>query len=380
MADRDYYEILEIPRSASPDQIKTAYRRLAKRYHPDRNRNDKSAEGRFKELHQAYEVLNDPAKRRAYDQYGHAGVHGMGGGGPGGGHGAGWRPTGAGGWQTGPGGQRVYTYGGPGFGGYGGTGGAGAQEVPIEDIEDLFSIFGGGPSAGPGSAGGNAGAGSSAFEGFFNKMGGGRGRGRGGGRGRASRQESAVEQGAELEHEARLGFLQAIHGAQLELRITRGDREETVTVKIPPGVRDGQRIRVRGKGHPGIGGGQAGDLYIKVRIEPHPYWRRVDDDIYLELPLNLTEAALGTKVDIPTLEGRTVLTVPPGTPCGAKLRLKNQGVRPPGNGKGEGDKPRGHQYMVVKIVPPKTLTPEQTRLLEEFRQCGENNPRADVGW
>jgi DnaJ-class molecular chaperone len=160
----------------------------------------------------------------------------------------------------------------------------------------------------------------------------------------------------------------------MDLSMSRDGREETVTIKIPPGVRDGQRIRIRGKGYPSQTPGKAGDLYIVCRVQPHPYFRRVDDDIYLELPLALTEAALGTKVEIPTLEGRTVLTIPPGTPSGAKLRLKNLGVKPPG------DKPRGHQYAIVRIVPPKPLTPEQVSLLEQFHRCGENSPRTDIGW
>lgn len=355
MAQRDYYEVLELPRNASPDQIKSAYRKLAKKYHPDRNRGDKSAESRFKEIHEAYEVLHDPAKRRAYDQFGHAGAHA--GAGPAGGAG-GWRPGhGAGGYRSGPGGQRVYTWGS--------QGGPGETEIPIENLEDLFSIFGGAAGAEP--SGGNP------FEDFIGRVG---RRGAGHRRGRpAGTTAEPPAAGRDAEHEVTLSFDEAIRGTQMELRISRdGASAETVSVKIPPGVRDGQRIRVRGKGQPAPAGGQAGDLYIICRIQPHPYFRRVDDDIYLELPISLTEAALGAKIDIPTLEGRTVLTVPPGTPSGTKLRLKDRGVKPPGNA------PQGHQYVVIRIVPPKNLTPEQVRLLEQFRASGENPPRRDVGW
>ncbi len=357
MADRDYYELLGVPRNASPDQIKSAYRKLAKKYHPDRNRGDKDAENLFKEVHEAYEVLNDPSRRRAYDQFGHAGVRG--GAGPAGGA-AGWRPGpgGYGGARTGPGGQHVYTWSS--------SGGQG-EEVPIEDLEDLFSIFGGGA---PGRSGPQAGGG---FEDFFSRIGR-RGGGRRGARHKAAAAEEAPGPSRDVEHELSLSFEQAIRGTQLDLQISRDGHAETVRVKIPAGVRDGQRIRVRGKGQPGGAGVSAGDLYIIARVQPHPYFRRVEDDIYLDLPLNLTEAALGVRVEIPTLEGKTVLTVPPGTACGAKLRLKNLGVKPPG------DKPRGHQYVVVRIVPPKKLTPEQVRLLEQFRSAGENSPRADVGW
>lgn len=357
MAERDYYEVLEVSRNASPDQIKSAYRKLAKKYHPDRNRGDKSAEGRFKEVHEAYEVLNDPAKRRAYDQFGHAGVSS--GGGPAGGA-AGWRP-GAGGWRPGPGGQRVYTWGGPG--------GGGGADVPIENLEDLFSIFGGGMGA---AGSGRQAGGADAFEEFFGRS----ARARGGRRGRSGpAAESPSSAGRDVEHEVTLGFDEAIRGTQMDLRISRdGAAGEVVSVRIPPGVRDGQRIRVKGKGQPGAAGGSAGDLYIVCRVKPHRYFQRVDNDIHLELPLTLTEAALGTKVEIPTLEGNTVLTVPPGTPSGAKLRLKNLGVKPPG------DAPRGHQYVTVRIVPPKNLTPEQVQLLEQFRAGGENSPRSELGW
>jgi curved DNA-binding protein len=347
MAERDYYEVLGVQRNASPDQIKGAYRKLAKKYHPDRNRNDKDAERRFKEVHEAYETLNDPAKRRAYDQYGHAGVR------P---DSAGWRPgSGAGGGRPGPGGQRVYTWQSQGPGGMGG-------EIPIENIEDLFSVFGGG--SGRGAEGG--------FEDLFSRMGRRAGRR---GRGQPVSEAPTPTPGRDIDHDVSLTFDQAIRGTHLDLSLScEGAATETVSVKIPPGVREGQRIRIRGKGEPAVGGGKSGDLYIIARIQPHPYFRREGDDIYIELPLTITEAALGTKVEIPTLDGKTVLTVPRGTPSGAKLRLKNLGVKPPG------DHPRGHQYAVVRIVPPKSLTPEQTRLLEQFRGCGENSPRSDIGW
>lgn len=342
MAQRDYYETLQVSRNASPDQIKSAYRKLAKKYHPDRNRNDKTAETRFKEIHEAYEVLNDPQKRKAYDQYGQAGLHGG-------------RPSGAGpaaGWRTGPGGARVYSWSS--------RGGPTGDEVPIEDLEDLFSVFGGG---------GRGRAATSPFDDFFARK-----AGRGGPHptGPATAEPPTSR---DVEHEVTLTFDQAIHGTQLELQFSRGDNTtQRVSVKVPPGVAEGQRIRIRGKGQPGPGGAGNGDLYIVCRIQPHPYFRRVDHDIYLDLPLTISEATLGARIEIPTLEGRTVLSVPPGTPSGAKLRLKDRGVKPPGN------KPRGHLYAIVRIVPPRNLTPRQRELLEQFRDQGENSPRADAGW
>jgi molecular chaperone DnaJ len=168
-----------------------------------------------------------------------------------------------------------------------------------------------------------------------------------------------------------LSFDQAVRGTTLDL--TFPDTGGAVRVKIPPGVGEGQRIRIRGKGLPGVNGGPPGDLYIIANIQPHPYFRRVGNDIYLDLPLSITEASLGSRIEIPTLEGHTVLTVPAGTPSGAKLRLKGKGVAPPG-------KPPGDQYAVVRIVPPKPLSEAQMRVLEELRTIGEPNPRTGLGW
>ena len=331
MAERDYYEILGVPRTATADEIKQAYRRLAKKYHPDRNRGDKTAEAKFKEVQSAYDVLGDPDKRRQYDQFGSAAFSG----GPFGGQG--------GGFHTGPGGQRVYTWRG------------GGADIPIEDWEDLFSTFAGGGARGGGF-----------FDELFGRMGGRRGGASAGPR---------PTPGQDAEHTVSLTFEQAIHGTTLDLRFqdAGGQPGSTVSVKIPPGVSDGQRIRLRGKGMPGVAGGPPGDLYIICQVQPHPYFRRVGDDIYIDLPLTITEAALGSRVEIPTLDGRTTLTVPPGTPSGAKLRLKGKGVQRPG-------KPPGDHYAVVRIVPPRNLTEEQRLLLERFRATGEPSPREDLGW
>jgi len=336
MPERDYYKVLGISRTASADEVKRAYRKLAKKYHPDRNPNDKAAEARFKEVQAAYEVLSDPQKRKAYDQFGHTGPAGQG-------------------WRAGPAGPHVYTWrsgGGP--------------DIPVENLEDLFQVFAGGGGFGRGQSG------ASPFEEIFSGMG---GRARRARPTRPSAAETATDR--DLEHPVTLTFEQAIHGTTLDLRLTPGGRTgaaETVSVKIPPGVANGQRIRVRGKGNPGRRGTSPGDLYIVCNVQGHPYFRRVGNDIYLELPLSMTEAALGAKVEIPTLAGRTILQVPPGTPSGARLRLKNKGVKPTGK------KPQGHQYAVVRIVPPKPLSPRQKELLQELCAIGEASPRENVGW
>lgn len=324
MPQKDYYDILSVKRKATPDEIKRAYRKLAKQYHPDRNPNDKGAEARFKEVQEAYDTLSDPKKRQRYDMFGSAGA--------------------------GPFGQGAGGRGGPFQYGWN----TGGQEVPIEDIEDLFQVFGG--------TGRRGGAGS-VFEEFFHS----------GGRGRRQAGPFTEEPpGAkDIEHAVTLTFEQAVHGTTIDVRLSHGRKSETISVKVPAGVRNGQRIRVKGKGQPGR---PPGDLYIVCHVQPHSYFRRIGDDIYLELPLSITEASLGTKVEIPTLSGHTVLKIPAGTPSGAKLRLKGKGVKPAGN------KPAGDQYAVIRIVPPKKPTTKQSELLEKLREIGKDDPRKNMKW
>ena len=335
MDQRDYYQVLGLSRSATAAELKRAYRKLAKRYHPDHNPGDSKAEARFKEVQAAYDCLSDSDKKKLYDQFGHAGA------GAGGAQEAGWR--------SGPSGSRVYAWQS-----------GGGSDIPIEDIDDLFSVFGGGEQQRRRSGR------KSVFDGFF---------GGAGGQPPPRRPRSGGIKG-DLEHPVSLTFDQAIRGTSLDLRLSlsSGNSARTVTVKIPPGVGDGQRIRVRGKGHPGGSGTPAGDLFITCRVTPHPYFRRVGKDIYLEVPLSITEAALGAKLEIPTLDGQTVLTIPAGASSGTKLRLKGKGVQPAGR------EPRGDQYVVLRIVPPKKLIPGQRELLEQLRDLGGEEPRRDVGW
>jgi curved DNA-binding protein len=332
MAKRDYYEVLGVGRSASDEEIRRAHRKLAKQYHPDRNRNDKSAEARFREVQEAYEILSDKDKRAIYDKFGHS--------------------DGPGTWQRGPTGQRVYHYAGD-------TG----QSVDFGNLEEIFEFFSGGRGGQRGGSG---------FEDLFNGF-----SGFGGRQTRTARRPVSAD-GQDAEQAVELTFEQAIHGTQVELQLLKTDgaarSRETITVKIPPGVDDGQRIRVRGKGQSGTGSGRSGDLYIVCRVRPHPYFRREGANIVLDVPISITEAALGTRIDLPTIDGISTVTIPPGTASGTKLRLKGKGVRT------SRDSGRGDQFVLIRIVPPKSLTSEEKRLLEQLSDTLSEDPRANAPW
>lgn len=325
MADRDYYDILGVPRDAGDDQIKRAYRKLAKQYHPDQNKGNKSAEAKFKEVQEAYDVLSDKDKRARFDQFGKAGVDPH------------FSPHAGGG----------YTYSG---GGHPGGSPFGGQSVEF-NVEDLSDFFGGGGGRG----------GPSIFEQFFRNRGG------------APEPEEPRHAGArDIEHTIQLSFEQSIHGTTLDLEIAgaRGKRER-VHVKVPPGIRDGQRIRLAGKGSPASGRRPAGDLYIVCQVREHPYFRRVNDDIYLDVPVTFGEAGLGAKIDLPTLDGIRTVTIPPGTTTGARLRLAGLGVT-------RKDGSRGDHYALIKIVAPPKLNDEQRQLLERFAQATPQTPRSGL--
>jgi DnaJ-class molecular chaperone len=335
MAKRDYYEILGVPKTASADEIRKAHRKLALKHHPDRNKNNKEAEERFKEIQEAYDVLSEDAKRANYDQFGHAGV---GAGGPGRGNGADpyeafRRAQGGGGagrttWRPEPG-------------------------VSVEDFDP--SQFG---------AGGNFG---DIFEQLFGGRAGAAG-GRGGTRGRG---RTEIPRGQDVDHPVTLTFEQAARGSTLPLQISRGPgHSETIEIKIPPGVKDGSRIRIKGRGEQT--GGEPGDLFIITHVLPHPYFRREDLDIYLDVPISVWEALLGTKVQVPTLDGPVTITIPAGTSSGAKLRIKGRGV--------ERGKEKGDQYAVIKIIVPKHLDDEDKKVVQQLAAKHPIDARADVKW
>jgi DnaJ-class molecular chaperone len=327
MAQRDYYDILGVSRSATPEQIKSAYRRLARKYHPDVNKSKGAAE-KFKEATAAYEVLSEPEKRKMYDQFGHAGPPGAGFGQPGG-----------------PG--RVYTRSyRPG------------EDVPF-DFEDLFASS---PFRGMsleellGALGGYSARGARQQ----------RPAGRGGG-GSRRRQPN-------VEYPVARDFMQAVKGCTTRLQLRRADGGiERIEVKIPPGVRDGSKVRVRGKGGAGASA-EAPDLIIVTQVREHPYFRRDGADIYVDLPISIAEAALGGEVTVPTVDGHAAVKVPPGTASGTRLRLKEKGAPDPKTGK------RGDQYAVVKILPPTSLSEQGRKLLEEFARADPYDPRKKVSW
>ncbi len=297
---KDPYATLGVARDADEETIRKAYRKLARELHPDVNPDSPEAEERFKSVSEAYSVLSDEQKRRDYDEFGDVAFQ------------SGFDADEA---------RRARDAFGGGFGGHSDFGARG-----YGGIDDLMSdLFG-----------------------------------RGGPRGPVRRR------GANLEAMLELDFLEAARGGEQRFQISRPTadgrhRAESVSVRIPPGVADGGKIRLRGKGGEGFGGGPAGDLIAVIRIRPHSHFRREDRDVYLEVPVSISEATLGAKVEVPTLDGRVTVTIPPGTDSGAKLRLKGKGVSHPTGG------PAGAFYVVVKICVPQEVDEAARTKIEELR-------------
>lgn len=318
MKYKDYYEIMGVDRNATQDEIKRAYRKLARKYHPDVSK-EPDAEARFKEVGEAYEVLKDPEKRAAYDQFGENWQHGQ-------------DFTPPPGWDAG------FEFGGGGY-----------TEADAAHFSDFFeNLFGRG------------GAG-------FHTRG---GRGRGGG----------FHMKGE-DHHARIliDLDDAIHGAErtITLKVPQVDetghvvtRERTLNVKIPKGITRGQRIRLKGQGAPGMGEGPAGDLYLEVDFKPHPFYRVEGKDIYLDLPITPWEAALGATISVPTPGGKVDMKIPAGSQSGKKLRLKGKGL--PG-------KPPGDEYVILQIETPPADTDKAREFYKRMAEELPFNPRSRLG-
>jgi len=323
--DEDYYKILGVNRNASEADIQQAYRKLARKYHPDVAEDKEAAKVKFQQIQQAYDVLHDSEKREMYDRYGASFEQMSGGGGP------------QARWQTHPGGGASFQF---------------------DDI-DFSQLFGqGGPTPG-GSAGGGP------FEQIFRQF----NQGGGGPRARPRKQR-----GADLTHELSVPFQTAVKGGEARVTVRRpSGKVETIEVKIPAGIEDGKKIRLRGQGEPSSSGGDAGDLLITVHVAAHPHFSRRGNDLEVQVPVTLAEAALGGKVDVPTPKGTISLTVPPNTSSGKRLRLKGLGVTPKSGTAGD-------LYAVISIALPKELDEESLQLIRQLDENQSFNPRADLSW
>lgn len=387
-ATQDYYDTLKVDRKASQDDIRKSYRRLARKYHPDLNPGDKAAEDRFKKLQEAYDVLSDPKKRQMYDTQGFYSDSGF--------------AAGAGAQNHGQ---------GMGFSGF--------------DFNDYFTQTQGGPKSGrPGRSNAETSGGfRDLFSQFFSKGG-------------PGDEAPTAERGTDLEYALSIDFWQAIRGTQIRLSISHqevcetchgsksapgggsitcpqcdgtgnvtqlagsmkfnltcprcegrgklqsvcptchGDgrvlRTEMVEVRIPPGAQNGSRLRVAGKGNAGTMGMPPGDLYITLRVEPHPVFEREGDNIHIRAPITVTEAGLGAKIEVPTIDGRALLKIPPGTQNGQKFRLREKGVLNSRKGM------HGDQIVEVTLTAPKVQDERTKEILRELAQLNPDDPRAEI--
>jgi curved DNA-binding protein len=318
---QDYYETLGVARAASPEEIKQAFRKLARLHHPDVAKNKVAGEAKFKEINEAYEVLGDPEKRRRYDELGENWQDGAG------------VPAGHGGSRgrtRPPSGGSDFEFDGTGF-------------------SDFFESFFGGGRDGFGS--------------FRQSPG-----------GAADEEEPFVHQGQDVEADLLVTLEEALRGSQRKVTLRRpggngsADRTDTYQVRIPAGVREGQRIRLAGQGGAGTGGGAAGDLYLRVRLARHPDFSVQATDLYFDLDLAPWEAVLGVQAKIPTIDGLTSLRVPAGTAAGSRLRLRGLGLP-------REDASRGDLYATVRIQVPATVSEEERALWEQLARTSSFKPR-----
>ena len=309
---RDYYETLGVSKRASDEEIRSAFRKLARKHHPDVAKDKKTAEEKFKEINEAYEVLSDPGKRKKYDQLG-ANWNQPGGFQPPPDWGSGAQPGGYYQWSGGDGGGIDFEFGGTGF-------------------SDFFEAFFGG------------GRGRSAFGGF-------------------GQRERTAERGSDVEADIMVTLEEALHGATRQVSLRRGGSKkvETYQVKIPRGVREGQRIRLAGQGEAGERGGKSGDLFLRVRLARHPDFIVEGADLIHEVRIAPWQAVLGDQLVVPTLEGNARLKVPPGTQGGQRFRLRGCGL--PGLSGSRGD-----LYVVVQIAIPKKLSDREREIWEQLAQ------------
>ncbi len=324
---KDYYKILGVDKSANAEAIKRAYRRLARKYHPDVNKGKGSAE-RFKEINEANEVLGDPEKRKRYDTLG-----------------ADWQHYAREGFHPGAhdfGGYQVHF-------GRGGT----QSDFDLGGFSDFFKTFFGDLGVRSGTSA------SSSWGGGFSDLFGGR--------------KTGARQGEDLESAIEVSLEEAHAGTKRIIEFQGDQGHRRLEVKIPPGIRDGSRVRVTGGGSSGPGDGPKGDLYLKVKIRPHPLFERKEDDLHVEVPISVVEAALGAEIEIPTLRGKVSMRIPPETSSGKTFRLAGYGM-PHVRGGGSGD-----QLVKVRVVFPSGLTEAERKHFEELRQLSGKNPRADLG-
>ena len=336
---RDPYEVLGVPRAASQDDIKKAFRKLAKKLHPDANKNDAKAAVRFAEINAANEILSEPDKRKAFDN------------------------------------GEIDAEGKPrfqGFEGFGaGAGGPGGPGAGGSSHEGNFESFTWGPegfrrSGGRGGPGGGPGGGFGGIDDILKDMFGGRG-GRGGTQFEPE-DFASRGRGADVTAETTITLSEAAQGGSRRVHLPNG---KEVEVKIPTGLTDGQQIRLRGQGYPGAGGGPAGDVLITIHVAPHPLFKLDGSNLRVEVPITLYEAVLGGKVRVPTLAGAVELAIPAGTNAGRTFRLKGKGMPVKG---GHGD-----LFATVRIVLPDGKDPELEELMRKWRENKPYNPRKDLG-
>ena len=339
----DYYKTLGIRRDASQSEIQDAYRNMAKKYHPDANPDNAAAAKKFQEVQAAFDVLSDQKKRDLYDRYGSSfesmGAEGQ---------------QGAGAWGAWPGGAAA---GGP-------AGGFNAENI------DFSQFFGERFGAQPG--GGMGGGGFSDFFSQFRQSGAGR---------QQTGPRPRKQRGTDISHEMTVPFDTAISGGKVQFVVQRQTgtpggkpgKTETITVTIPAGIESGKKIRLRGQGEPSATGGPAGDILLTIRVAAHKFFHRQGKNLHVKVPVTLSEAALGAKVDVPTPHGTVSLQIPAGSSSGAKLRIKGQGIVAKGAEKGD-------LFAELQIVLPKELDEAERESIKKIGERHPQNPRANLRW